>query len=350
MKNGARAINVGVVGYGYWGPNLVRNFMSLPGTKSTVTMICDVQTERLERASRLYPSIDQTTDYEAMIGDKRIDLIAIATPVSSHCELAEKALRAGKHVFVEKPLAANVAEGQRLVDLAASVGRRLFVDHTFVFTPAVQKMREMVLANGLGELLYYDSTRINLGIYQHDVDVVWDLVPHDLSILDHVLGGVLPTSVSCTGAAHYGDLVDIAYVTLRYPQGFMAHINVNWLAPMKVRQILLCGDKKMLTYDECSVQEKVRIYDRGVSVKSTEDRYQKLIEYRDGDVHAPKLPNTEALTMQVRNVIDTIRGETLAIVDGETGLRVLRVLEALSRSLREGGKPIEVVQSVPAIK
>src|SRR5580700_3618762 len=207
---GTPVVTIGVVGYGYWGPNLVRNFMALPSDKAQVKMVCDTRPERLAGVIRIYPSVATTTDYDAMIADADIDLVAIATPVSSHFALAEKALQAGKHVLVEKPLAASVAEAEQLVALAAEMKRQLFVDHTFVFTPAVRKMREMVEGGSIGELLYYDSTRINLGIFQHDVDVVWDLVPHDLSILDFLLGGKVPVSVSCTGVAHYGDLADLA--------------------------------------------------------------------------------------------------------------------------------------------
>jgi predicted dehydrogenase len=335
-------VGVGVVGYGYWGPNLVRNFMALPSDKARVKSVCDARAERLSNVSRIYPSIGVTTDYGAMLADPEIDLIAIATPVSSHFTLAERALSAGKHVLVEKPLAASVDEAERLVALSRSAGRKLFVDHTFVFTPAVRKMRELVQTGSMGELLYYDSTRINLGIFQHDVDVVWDLVPHDLSILDFLLGGMMPASVSCTGVAHYGELADLAYVTLNYPNGFIAHINVNWLAPVKIRQILLCGDKQMMVYDEHTVQEKVRIYDRGVRVTSNEDVYQKLIEYRDGDMFAPKLPNTEALGAEVENIVDAIRGASSEVVDGESGLRIVRALEAATLSMRQGGRPVSV--------
>ncbi|MGB6987164.1 MAG: Gfo/Idh/MocA family oxidoreductase [Candidatus Aquilonibacter sp.] len=336
-----RPTGVGVVGYGYWGPNVVRNFMALPADKAQLQAVCDIRQDRLDNLSRIYPAISVTTDYTAMLAMPEIDLIAVATPVSSHVALAEAALRAGKHVLVEKPLAPTAADAARLVDMAEKCGRRLFVDHTFVFTPAVRKMRELKQTGNLGRLLYYDSTRINLGIFQHDVDVVWDLVPHDLSILDFLLDGTLPTSVSCTGVAHYGDLADLAYVTLYYPDGFIAHINVNWLAPVKIRQILLCGDQQMVVYDEHTVQEKVRVYDRGVRVKSSEDVYEKLVEYRDGDMFAPKLPSAEALKTEVENVIDCIRDGVPPVVDGRAGLRVVQILEAVTESMREKGRPVE---------
>jgi predicted dehydrogenase len=340
-----RPIGVGIVGYGYWGPNLLRNFVVLPSMRAQVRVVCDSRQERLAAAARLYPAVDVTTDYDALLARPEVDLVAIATPVSSHFDLAQRAFRAGKHVLVEKPLAASVAEASELVALAKQTGKFFFVDHTFVFTSAVRKMRELVDAGNMGRMLYYDSTRINLGIFQHDVDVVWDLVPHDLSILDYVLGGAMPTSVSCTGIAHYGELADLAYVTLYYPDGFIAHINVNWLAPVKIRQILLCGDKQMMVYDEHTVQEKVRIYDRGVSVRSSEDLYQKLVEYRDGDMFAPKLPNVEALAAEVENIVSTINGETSAVIDGAAGLRVVRILEAATRSMNGNGMPVELAQT-----
>jgi len=344
----AKVVTIAVVGYGYWGPNLVRNFMALSSERARVKTICDARAERLGAATRVYPSIGVTTTYDDLLADPEIDLIALATPVSSHFPLAEKALSAGKHVLVEKPLTSNVEDAERLVDLADTLGLKLFVDHTFVFTPAVRKMRELVEGGNIGELLYYDSTRINLGIFQHDVDVVWDLVPHDLSILDHLLGGLLPEMVSCTGVAHYGELADLAYVTLRYANGFVAHINVNWLAPVKIRQILLCGDKQMMVYDEHTVQEKVRVYDRGVRVTNREDLYQKLVEYRDGDMFAPRLANVEALGAEVENVVSAIRGEAAPAVDGRAGLRVVRVLDAATKSMNEHGRPVHIAQSALA--
>jgi predicted dehydrogenase len=341
MKSGT-PVGIGVVGYGYWGPNLVRNFMALSAEKARVKVVCDSRADRLEAVTRIYPSVAVTTEYERLLDDPDVTMVAIATPVSSHYSLAERALRAGKHVLVEKPLTASTNEAESLVKLAAEAGRKLFVDHTFVFTPAVRKMRELIDDGVLGNTLYYDSTRINLGIFQHDVDVVWDLVPHDLSILDYLLSGKMPVSVSCTGIAHYGELADLAYVTLDYADGFIAHINVNWLAPVKIRQILLCGDRQMVVYDEHTVQEKVRIYDRGVSVKTSEDLYERLVQYRDGDMFAPKLAGTEALKTEVENVVDTILGSAEAVVDGHAGLRVVRILDAATRSMKEKGRPVEI--------
>lgn len=347
MMNGSTAVNVGVVGYGYWGPNLVRNFVSLPHDMARVRTVCDTRSERLVHVRRLYPSVAVTGDYDEMLADPTIQLVCIATPVSSHFDLAMRALAAGKHVMVEKPLTANVRDGEALVQEARAAGRMLFVDHTFVFTPAVQRMKVLLEQGEIGSPLYYDSTRINLGIFQHDVDVVWDLVPHDLSILDFLLDGRMPSSVSCTGIAHYGDLADMAYVTLYYPGGFIAHVNVNWLAPVKVRQVLLCGDRKMIVYDEHTVQEKVRVYDRGVSVDSSEDVYEKLVQYRDGDMFAPRLPNTESLAAEVENVIGSIKGEVEPAVDGRAGLRVVRLLQAATESMRAKGRPVEIPVEQP---
>lgn len=347
MNNGAKPVRVGVVGYGYWGPNLVRNFMSLPHDKATVDTVCDTDSARLENVKRIYPALETTATYATMLENPDIDLIAIATPVSTHYSLAKAALNAGKHVLVEKPLGVNSTECADLVDLAKRVGRKIFVDHTFIFTPAVQKMKELSSGDGLGRMLYYDSTRVNLGIFQHDVDVVWDLVPHDLSILDFLLGGAVPETVSCTGVGHYGDLADLAYATLYYKDGMIAHINVNWLAPVKIRQILLCGDKKMVVYDEHTVQEKVRVYDRGVDVRTSEDVYQKLVSYRDGDMFAPKLSGAEALRVEVENVVDTIRGDVKLVADGDAGLRVVCILEALTKSMKDMGRPVELSSVIP---
>lgn len=342
--NGASRVTVGVIGYGYWGPNLVRNFMSLPLDRARVRMVCDVRAPRLEQVERVYPGVRITTDYDEMLSDAEIDLICIATPVSSHRALALRAIDAGKHVLVEKPLAASVEDARAIVERAQQAGKLVFVDHTFVFTPAVQKMRALLDHGEIGAPLYYDSTRINLGIFQHDVDVVWDLVPHDLSILDYLLAGKMPSSVSCTGVAHYGELADLAYVTLYYPGGFIAHVNVNWLAPVKIRQVLLCGDRKMIVYDEHTVQEKVRVYDRGVSVSKSEDVYDKLVQYRDGDMFAPRLPNTEALTTEVENIVSTIRGETKPVISGEAGLRVVQLLAAATESMNSQGRPVDIFQ------
>lgn len=334
-------IVIAIVGYGYWGPNLVRNFMGTKG--ACVRYVSDLSASRREAASQLYPSVTTVETIEPVLADPGVDLVVVATPPSTHAEIAIRALEAGKHVLVEKPLAVSAEEADRICEVARRVNRRVFVDHTFVFTPAVRKMCSLAHDNYLGRLLYYDSTRINLGLFQRDVDVIWDLLPHDLSILDYLLGGKMPTAVSCVGAAHYvTDQSELAYVSLRYADGFLAHIHVNWIAPVKIRQILLGGDQRMLVYDDINPSEKIKVYDRGVDVNG-EDRYKRLVQYRDGDMLAPKIENAEALTIEARHIINVLQGQEDPIVPGSAGARVVRLLEAASASLVAGGRQIEVV-------
>lgn len=328
------------MGFGYWGPNLVRNFASSPGSR--VVAICDAREECIEKAARLYPNALTTTSFGDLLENPEIDLIALATPVSTHFPLGMAALNAGKHLLVEKPLAGSAFHARLLTDRAKEKGLKLFVDHTFVFTPAVQRMKAVVDQQQLGSLLYYDSTRINLGLFQHDVDVVWDLIPHDLSILDVLLNGRLPKSVSCWGINHFSDFADLAYVTLTYPDNFIAHVHVNWLAPVKIRQVLLCGDQKMIVYDDTTIQEKLRIYDRGITVREREDVYKRLVEYREGDMIAPKLDNIEALAAEVEDITSALLFDRPPLVDGELGYRVTLLLEAISVSLHSQGRPVDV--------
>jgi len=271
----------------------------------------------------------------------------LATPVETHFSLGMAALKAGKHILVEKPLCLTRSQCQELIETADQAGKRIFCDHTFVFTSAVQKMKSLVLSGEIGRLLYYDSQRINLGIFRSDVDVTWDLVPHDFSILDFLLDGEMPTTVSCTGFSHFSDeRANLTYVTLQYRNGFVAHVHASWLAPVKIRQILLSGDNKMIVYDENAVQEKIRIYDRGVSVlKQDEDVYKMLVQYREGDMYAPQLDNTEALRLQIDNIVDVLKNGAKAIVDGCAGMRVVYLLELASESMRNDGKPVTVSQS-----
>ncbi len=334
-------IAVAVVGLGYWGPNLVRNFSLAEG--AVVSHVCDLSEERLARAARTFPYVKTTRFFDDVLGDPTVDLVAVATPVRTHYRLATGALQAGKHIFVEKPLACSTSEGQDILATAERHHREVFVDHTFVFTPAVQKMRELLVRGDLGRPLYYDSVRVNLGLFQQDVNVVWDLVTHDIAILDFLLDGRMPNSATCTGVAHFGrQHADLAYLTLKYDDDFIAHINVNWLAPVKIRQILLCGDRRMLVYDDNSASEKIKVYDSGVDVQCTEDLYQMLVQYRMGDMHAPRLDTDEALFYEVRNVIDTLRGVAKAVCDGNVGVRVVSILEAADASLQLGGERLSV--------
>jgi predicted dehydrogenase len=335
-------IRVGIIGYGYWGPNLVRNFSETPG--ATVHSVSDLNPERLERAAARYPGVRVTTRADEVISDPAIDAIAIATPVSTHFDLAQRALQAGKHVMVEKPLASTSDEAARLCAEAERRDRVLLVDHTFVYTGAVRKIRDIVASGDLGELYYYDSVRVNLGLFQHDVSVVWDLAVHDLSILDYVLP-TRPERVSATGMSHVGDEPEnIAYLTLFFSSRLIAHVHVNWLAPVKVRRTLIGGARKMIVYDDIEPSEKIKVYDRGISVTdaNVEGIYKMLVSYRTGDMWAPRLELTEALQTEVAHFVRCIQGEERPITGGEAGLRVVRILEAATESMRQHGRPVRL--------
>jgi predicted dehydrogenase len=332
-------IRIGVIGYGYWGPNLVRNFAEQPDAR--VTAVCDRRPDRLPQVERRYPGVRVTTDPLEVIGAHDVDAIAIATPVAYHFDLAMTALRHGKHVLVEKPIAATSDEARRLIDEAA--GRRLvlMVDHTFVYTGAVQKMRELAETGELGDLYYYDSVRINLGLFQQDVNVLWDLAVHDLSIMDFVLQRQ-PAVVSATGLAHVpGKPANIAYMTMFFDGGLIAHVHANWLAPVKVRRTLLGGSRRMIVFDDLEASEKIKVYDRGISVDpSPENVYQMLVGYRTGDMWAPQLAVTEALHVEAAHFLRCVESGARPRTDGEAGLRVVRLLEAATESMTGQGRPV----------
>ncbi len=334
-------IKVGVIGYGYWGPNLVRNFMEAPG--STVVAVCDLRPERLAPLASRYPSIRTLGDCQELFDDPAIDAIAIATPVSSHFELAMTALAAGKHVLVEKPLAANSDQGKRLIEEAARRRRVLMVDHTFVYTGAVRKIRELIAAGTLGQIYYYDAVRVNLGLFQHDVNVIWDLAIHDLSIMDYVLPS-RAVAVSATGISNIpGQPENVAYITLFFANPQIAHVHVNWLTPVKVRHTLIGGSEKMILYDDLEPSEKVKIYDKGITVsQSPEAVYEMLVSYRSGDMWAPRLDATEALHTEALHFIDCIINNKQPETDGQAGLRLVRIVEAAERSLRGRGQLVEI--------
>lgn len=340
-------IRIGVIGYGYWGPNLVRNFAELPNAQ--VTAVCDKRSERLAAAERRYPGVRLTTDPTTVLNDPGVDAVAIATPVQYHFDLAMAALAAGKHVLVEKPIASTAEQAARLVEEAARRRLVLMVDHTFVYTGAVRKLRELTEAGDLGDIYYYDSVRINLGIFQHDVNVLWDLAVHDLSIMDFVLQRE-PTAVSATGLAHVpGQPENIAYMTMFFDGPLIAHIHVNWLAPVKVRRTLIGGSRRMIVYDDIEASEKVKVYDRGVSVNpSPENVYQMLVGYRAGDMWAPQLAVREALHTEALHFIECVERGLAPETSGESGLRIVRLLEAASTSMREQGRLVPV--QVPHLK
>jgi predicted dehydrogenase len=334
-------IRIGVIGYGYWGPNLVRNFMAAPG--SAVMRVCDLRKERLSSLGKLYPGLKTCTDSSELINDPEIDAVVIATPVSSHFDLAMSALKAGKHVLVEKPLAAKSDQARKMVDEATVRNLVLLVDHTFVYTDAVRKIRELISSGQLGEIYYYDAVRVNLGLFQHDVNVIWDLAIHDLSIIDHVLPSK-PVAVAATGISHVpGQPENVAYITLFFSSAQIAHVHVNWLTPVKVRHTLIGGSEKMILYDDLEPSEKLKVYDKGIDVTpEPEDVYKMLVSYRLGDMWAPQLSNTEALQTEAQHFIDCIEHNKQPETDGSAGLRMVNLIEAAETSLRDRGRLIEL--------
>ena len=329
-------LRIGVIGYGYWGPNLVRNFAELPD--ASVAAVADLKQDRLDLVHRRFPGVPVTRDIQSVLNHPGIDAVVVATPVSSHFSLALAALRAGKHVLIEKPITATSAQALRLIEEADRRGLVLMVDHTFVYTAAVRKIRQLIDQGPLGDIYYYDSTRINLGLFQCDVDVIWDLAVHDLAIMDYLLPEP-PVAVSATGIGHvHGASENIAYVTVFYDGPLIAHLNVNWLSPVKVRRTLIGGSKQMIVYDDLEVSEKVKIYNKGVDVKNDqESRYKLLVSYRSGDMYAPQLELTEGLQVVARHFVDCIRSQAVPVTDGECGLRVVGILEAATRSMKNQG-------------
>jgi predicted dehydrogenase len=332
---GDAVVRVGVVGYGYWGPNIVRNLSGLD--RCEVVAVCDKNAKALKRAKKTYPGVHLTTDFAEVLESPAVDAVAIVTPVWTHFELARAALKNGKHVFVEKPFTSNSAQAEQLIELAARKNLRLMVDHTFLFSGAVRKMRELVDAGTLGPLYYFDSTRVNLGLFQHDVSVIWDLAPHDLSIMDYLIDAT-PEAVVATGGNHLNDLADMAFITVYFPGKITAHINVNWLSPVKVRTTLIGGRDKMLVWNDLEPDEKIKVYDKGVKITNGQSVYELLVSYRSGDVWAPKVEQAEALKVELEFFVDCILNDRVPFNDGVNGLRVVRLLEAADESLKDRGK------------
>jgi predicted dehydrogenase len=334
-------INIGVIGYGYWGPNLVRNFSELPGSR--VVAVSDLRPERLAVVQSRYPQVKTVTDHRELFKDPCIDAVAIATPVSTHFDLAMQALHGGKHVLVEKPLTATVEQGERLIEEAERCNKILMVDHTFVYTGAVRKIKELMGRSQLGELYYYDSVRVNLGLFQHDVNVLWDLAVHDLSIMDYLLDA-RPSAVAATGIAHVpGQPKDVAYLNCFFDSNLIAHFHVNWLAPVKIRRTLIGGSKQMIVYDDLEPSEKVKIYNKGITLSNgPEGVYQLLVDYRTGDMWAPQLDMAEALRIEALHFLESINQGRKPLTDGHAGLRVVRTLEAASHSMGQRGRPLEL--------
>ncbi len=337
VRSANETVAMAVVGCGYWGPNLIRNFSAAPGCR--VARVCDADKARLEKARALCPGAEPTANFEDVLADPAIDALAIATPVRTHAPLAKAALEAGKHVLIEKPLALSSAEGEALVRLADERGLTLMVDHTFLYSPAVNKIRELVAAGELGELYFIDSVRINLGLFQNDVNVLWDLAPHDLSIVDYLLGRE-PRSLSAIGASHTAsEQEDVAYLNLDFGSGLIATFHVNWMSPTKIRHLIVGGSRKSLVYNQLDPAEPIKVYDRGFEVQDAESRRGALVSYRLGDVWSPHLPQTEPLSAMAQHFLECVRSGQTPRSDGRAGVRVVRVLEAAGRSIRaQGGR------------
>jgi predicted dehydrogenase len=332
-------VRVGVIGYGYWGPNIVRN---LHGQKNVqAVMICDKSPAALARAQKAYPNIESVSDPLEILRSPDVDAVAVITPVWAHYELAKMALENGKHVFIEKPFTSNSAQAEELIDLAARKKLTIMVDHTFLFTGAVRKIRELTESGALGDLYYYDSLRVNLGLFQHDVSVVWDLAPHDLSIMDHIIKAE-PEAIVATGEKHLNGVEDVAFMTIYFPRNVIAHINVNWLSPVKIRTTLIGGQKKMVVWNDLVADEKVRVYDRGVQISSGEGIRDLLVSYRSGDMWAPQLEQVEALQAEMGYFADCILHNKVPFNDGHAGLRVVRMLEAAEQSIRRKGELVRL--------
>jgi len=339
IDTGKEMIRVGVLGYGYWGPNIVRNFHGQE--RSRVVAVCDQNPSSQRRAHQAYPSVRVMGDSKDLLTATDIDVVAVVTPVWTHYDLAKAALENGKHVFVEKPFTCTTAQAEELIELAERNRLKIMVDHTFLFTGAVTRIRQLIDDGTLGDLYYYDSTRVNLGLFQHDVNVIWDLAPHDLSIMDYLIKEK-PEAVVATGERHLNGVADVAFITLYYPNNIIGHINVNWLSPVKVRTTLIGGEKKMLVWNDLEADEKLKIYDKGVQMSSGEGMYQLLVSYRSGDMWSPKVEQVEALKAEAAYFVDCIVNNKTPFNDGAAGLHVVKMLEAADESLKQKGKIIQL--------
>jgi len=327
-------VNFGVIGYGYWGPNVVRNLVGLEGSR--VVAIGEMSPKARTRAQKAHPDVKVSANASELITSPEIDAIAVITPVWTHYELTRAALENGKHVFVEKPFTSNSAQAEELINLAAKKNLKIMVDHTFLFTGAVRKISQLLEEGTLGKLYYYDSTRVNLGLFQHDINVLWDLAPHDLSIMNYLIKAS-PEAVVATGQSHLNGHEDVAYLTLYFPEKVIAHINVNWLSPVKVRTTLVGGEKRMLVWNDLEADEKIKIYDKGVNITNREGVYELLVSYRSGDMWAPQIEQGEALRQELSYFVDCIISGEEPFNNGCAGLRVVKMLEAASESLSKKG-------------
>ena len=333
-------MKIGILGLGYWGPNLVRNFLSQKDIEKVIG--CDLKEERRNFIKAKFPEVEVVSNYEQLLNGK-VDAIAIATPVDTHHRFAKEALEAGKHVWLEKPFTSTTAQAEELIDIAESKKLKLFVDHTFLYTGAVKKIKELVENDELGDIIYFDSVRINLGLFQHDVNVIWDLAPHDLSIMKHVLPDKKIIGVTACGISNYYELENLAQVSLHFEDNScFAHFHVNWTSPVKIRRIIIAGKKKMLVFDDMENSEKIKIYNCGVDIKSTESLHNALVQYRTGDMYSPRVEQTEALAGAAREFINSINENRIPLTNAEDGLEVVKILEASEKSIKNRGKLIEL--------
>lgn len=336
LKNSLNKLNIGVIGYGYWGPNIVRNFYSFQNVN--VEFICDVNHSSLKKAQHDFPFIKTTNNPNVIFSSKKINAVAIVTPLSSHYQLAKKALISGKHIFVEKPFVSNSSQAKELLEISEKRKLIIMVDHTFLFTGSVRKIKELINKNIIGKLYYYDSTRVNLGLFQNDTNVLWDLAPHDFSIMDYLIKEK-PTGVVATGKDHFErKLEDIAFVTVFFENNIIAHFNFNWLSPVKIRSVLIGGSKKMVVWNDLESNEKIKIYDKGIKIRNKKNVYNTLVDYRIGDILMPKIDMTEALKVELEYFTDCVLNLKKPINDGYQGLRIIKLLEATHSSLKKQGQ------------
>ncbi len=331
-------MKIGVLGLGYWGPNLVRNFLAHPEINEVIG--CDLKEDRLNLIKSKFPAAKLLKDYNEML--KIVDAVAIATPVATHFQFAKQALEAGKHIWVEKPFTATSTEAKELIDIAEAKSLKIFVDHTFLYTGAVKKIKELVDTGELGQIKYFDSVRINLGLFQHDVNVIWDLAPHDLSIMYYTMPNVKPIAVSANGIANYYAHENVANLSVYFEENCYAHFHVNWTSPVKIRRMILGGDKQMLVFNDMENFEKIKVYDSSVAINTKEKIHEALAQYRTGDMHSPKVDQTEALALGVSEFVDAIKNERKPLTSGEEGLDVVRILEASEESIKNKGKLVDL--------
>jgi predicted dehydrogenase len=336
-------MKVGVIGLGYWGPNLVRNFLA--HSDVTKVIACDTREDRLQFIKEKFPAVELTQDCNALI-KSNVDIIVIATPVDAHYNLGKKALEAGKHIWVEKPFTSTSLEAEDLIKIAESRNLKIFVDHTFIYNGAVQKIKELVDGGELGNVIYFDSERINLGLFQRDVNVIWDLAPHDLSIMNYLLSSHKVKALSASGIANYNGKENLAHLCVYFEDNCFAHFHVNWVSPVKIRRIIVGGDKKMLVYDDMENFEKIKVYNSGVEFSSPETIHQALVQYRIGDMFSPKINQVEALALGAKEFINAINENRQPLTSGINGLNVVKLLEASDKSIANRGELIEIDSTV----